>query len=302
MAPRKSSKNPIDDIGKTVGGWLGGAARSLDTFVNPEKYLDMNLATSRAVTGIQQVTDVLTGGAVSAAKAGPDGFERYARQQIAITAATMGAGAALPSVAGALAKSSAGKFASRKALDLVYEARMLRPVTYRKAVQMKNPLIMQIGEMRGQVARLEDAAETARLTRNAPDYDYMEAYEQGDVYRLSRRVAEIAETQGRAPLTSGRSNRILSETARDAYAAIDPDLNSRERNLANRYLRERGRSVREVLKNKEDFSARQAPQMRNTIEARRAAQRAAKLQRQIDLANAKRNMPENFIDPRDFFR
>ena len=299
--PRKS--NPINDIGNTVGGWLGGAAKSLNTFLTGDKNPTINPTTRRAIGATQEVADVLSGGGVAAAKAGPDAFQRYAVTQGALAIGAAGVGAALPKVVSAAANTNAGKYAINKAADAAYQARMLKPVTTRNSLAAQRKLLNQVFEAKGEIARLEDEIYFSKqVGTKTPDYDYMDLYESANP--VSRSTQEQIAALGDDALSRGRKNRMLMDTAKSAYQGIDEDWNAEEVRFAKRFLRERGRVVSRVLqKNQQGAYLKRIPADRRAEFIQRQSDlKAKKLQRLLDISNARRNMPENYIDPQDFFK
>ena len=165
MARRK--QNPLNDIGDTVGGWLGGAAKSVNTFLTADQNPTINPTTRRAITATQQVADVLSGGAVTAAKAGPDAAQRFANQQIAIAAASAGVGAALPSVVRGASLVARGaknpvirQQVARRATDAAWKAKYvaqgMRPVSYNTVRKIKKEEAKNIRTLIEVAGKLQD--------------------------------------------------------------------------------------------------------------------------------------------------
>jgi len=92
---RGKKSNPIDDIGKIVGGWLGGGARALDAAVNVGRSPGTNTQTAKAAEAVYNVLDTATNNGVTAIRNGPDAFQSYAQQQMLL----MGLGIAAEPVA-----------------------------------------------------------------------------------------------------------------------------------------------------------------------------------------------------------
>ncbi len=301
MAPRK--KNPIDDIGSTVGGWLGGAAKSLNVFLTGDQNPTMNPQTRAGIRALQEIGEQTTGGAVSAMQQGPEAVQRYVMTQAAIAAAAGGVGAVAPKVVSKAAQTKAGQAVARKAGEVAFEARMLTPMTRRQAINTyRRPVMDKFLETRRQAMNLQDELDFIRGKSTLPDYDYLDLYEAyNPVARETQETIRMIEETGRRSVSPGRQNRMLMEGAKTAYAGIE-EFAEDELRFAKRAMRERGKSVRRMLEVRRARLNAMPPAERAIYIEREAAQRAAKLRRQLDLSNARRNMPENYIDPEDFFK
>jgi len=307
----RKPKNPIDDIAKTVGGWLGGGAKSLNTFLTGDRNPTLNPQTRAGIRATQRGLDIASGGGVSAAQQGPGAFARYANTQIGL----YGAGVVAPSAISAALQSAPGQYATRKAATVAanaaFHAKLLKPVTTRTVMKSQKELILALQEA-------QDVAEDARfynehleqkikgLERGAPyDEDYMDLYQRYNPVR--HQAAEDIERLGDPLLSPGRENRMLLDTAESAYKGISSEMNADEIRFAKRALRERGK----FLRGQREFSQSMDEYMRNetseyarkkmAYEAnKKAAERAKKLQRQLYISNARRNMPDIDMDPEDF--
>lgn len=194
---RRSSKNPLDDIVGQAGGWLGGAASSLNTFLTGQNNPTTNPQTRRVISASQAVGDIVTGGAVSAMQQGPEAVQRYANTQIALAAAGIAAQPVAQVVGrgvSAVGKSKAGKaLASRlpvsqktvkqirrqNAIDMLQMAERMAARAdrkymrqQRKTAQMANEVIKQYQEFnpvysRAEAMHIEDVGRQLREA-NAP--------------------------------------------------------------------------------------------------------------------------------------
>jgi hypothetical protein len=199
------------------------------------------------------------------------------------------------------AQTSAGKAVARKAADLAFEARMLKPTTTRQAIKRSRGVFQELQIAQEDVYRLQDEIEFMKQRDKLPDYDYMDLYEAyNPVARETKETIRMVEESG-GKLSRGRKNRMLMEGAQNAYGGI-PEFAEEELRFAKRNFRERGRALGNILRVKTSYIKSLPPAERAKFIERDAAQRAAKLRRQLDLSNARRNMPENYVDPEEFFK
>jgi hypothetical protein len=172
VAPRKS-KNPIDDLGGLVGGWLGGSARALNTFLTGDRNPTFNPQTRQGIRAIQEIGNATTGGAVLAMQQGPEAVQRYMATQAALAAA----GGVAPSVVrGAVVGAKAIKNPvtrqqiARRATDAAWKAKYvaegMKPVRYSKLRDMRNQKVRLMMQMQG---RVEDARDVAKWERRIAD-------------------------------------------------------------------------------------------------------------------------------------
>lgn len=298
VAPRK--QNPLDDIGSTVGGWLGGAAKSLNTFLTGDRNPTLNPQTRQGIRALQEVGDVASSGAVSAMQQGPDAVVRYANTQLAIAAASGVVGAVGPAAVSKAAKTKAGQAVIRKAEDIAFQAQMLKPITTRKSIQAQRPLLQKYLEARGQIGELEDQIYFAQKGQRGPDYDYMDLYESANP--VARETRETIAGINDVALSRGRKNKMLMDAAQSAYRGIDEDWNQEEIRFAKRFFREKGKASRGVVEAKRAILNRLPPAERAEYIQKQEVLRRIRLQRLLDISNARRNMPENYIDPEDFLK
>lgn len=309
----RKPKNPIDDIAKTVGGWLGGNAKSLNAFLTGDKNPTLNPQTRAGIRATQRGLDIASGGGVSAAQQGPGAFARYANTQIGF----YGAGVVAPSAISAALESAPGQYATKKAATIAanaaFHAKLLKPVTTRTVMKSQKELIQALQEAK-------DVAEDARfynehleqkikgLERGAPyDEDYMDLYQRYNP--VHHQAAQDIERLGDPLLSPGRENRMLLNTAESAYKGVSKDWNAEEIRFAKRALRERGkflRGQRELSESMDEYLRDETNEYVRKNMAyqanKKAAERAKKLQRLLDISNARRNMPDIDIDPEDFPR
>lgn len=298
MAPKP--KNPIDDIAKTVGGWLGGGAKALDTFLTGDRNPTFTPTTRQGIRALQEIGDVTSGGAVAAMQQGPDAVTRYVNTQVAIAAASGAVGAVAPVALSKAARTTTAKAIARGAGNVAFQARMLKPMTKRQSIKASRPLLDKMLEMRGQMLDLQDELHWAKRAQTGPDYDYMDVYAQYNPTAIE--TQNVIEMMGEGAVGSGRQNKMLMDAASRAYRDIDPDWNAEEIRFAKRFLRERGKSVKRILDMKQTFRESLTGEARANFEAIEEARRQKRFQRMLDLSNARRNMPENFVDPGEFFK
>ena len=297
---RGKKQNPIDDISKTVGGWLGGAARSLNVLATGDKNPSMNPTTRKGIRAVQGGLNVASGGGVTAIQQGPDAVVRYANTQIALYGLGEVAGEVIPAAVSRAAKTRAGQAITNKALDVAFQAQMLKPMTTRQSIRAQRPLLDKVIEARGEIARLQDELSYAKQATKAPDYDYMDLYEAYNPTSLQTR--NTIEQIGENAISKGRKNQMLMDAASRAYRNIDEDLNQEEIRFTKRFFREKGKSTRRVMEARRSYLNSLPPAQRAAFLEREATQRQSRLQRLLDISNARRNMPENYIDPKDFFK
>lgn len=188
----------MNDIAGEVGGWLGGGARALDTFLSGDRNPGLNPQTRNLIRNTQAVGDVVSGGAVRAMQGGPDAVQRFAAQQAALYAAGLAAGPALGAAGKGLQKArNVPKVA--KAISKA-EARLanVMPVSAKTVRQMQREnamMTLRIAE-RGQRRYVEQQQKTARMANqfikqyeaNNPVYMRAEAMwfeDVGDQYRAA---------------------------------------------------------------------------------------------------------------------
>lgn len=172
---KKNLRNPLDDISKAATGWLGDAAKGLSMLIGPDSPT-VNPQTKKAVDATRVVGDVVTGGAVTAMRGGPDAVERYAAQQAALYAAGLAAGPAInATVMGAkIVKNPVLRAqAARRAVDAAQTTKQaLReavPVSQKtvKAIQLQHAEDMLRLSQRADAKYMDQVRKNAGMANNA---------------------------------------------------------------------------------------------------------------------------------------
>jgi hypothetical protein len=284
---RNSPKNPLNDIVGQAGGWLGGAASSLNTFLTGQDNPSLNPQTRRVVSASQTVGDVVTGGAVTAMKGGPDAVTRYAAQQAAVYAAGL---AFEPAVEAAVttAKILKNPVTRAQVLRRGEDAVWITKQTLREAMPVSGKtasnLRRNLAQARQQAMEAGLDLEDARRLARQPDSQYMKLFNQSVIMDDATKLARNLPLERQAT-TRGAINRAIQKGAEFPFGKAAEDIESDVR-LTNRYLREKGR-----------FVAKRAEMLKNDPEFRRQINEA--LLRQQAKTNARKVVDEAMRDITD---
>lgn len=239
---RRSPKNPIKDIGETVGGWLNSAAKSTDVFLKGDQNPFMATPARRGIAASQQVGDALSGGLVSAAQKGGDAFGK----QLAVNAVT---GAAI-SGAGAGVMKALRSPAVRKVISEntpVLRKTMLNAVDAerkiaRQAFQREADIMTRKfrNDLTGAQRMISEATKTAAKNRRFRGA-YMDLYEESNVYQSMINESDLSN------MTRGQINKKIMENAELADILDDFPYEKTNKSYAENYLKAKGGVIRDSI-------------------------------------------------------
>lgn len=224
---RKSPKNPLNDIVGQAGGWLGGAVSSLNTFLTGQDNPTVNPQTRKVISASQTVGDVVTGGAVSAMKGGPDAVTRYAAQQAALYAAGLAAEPVLEAAGkgvSAAANTKAGKALKGVVAEAKYEISSRLPVSQKTVKAIRQQHVRDVLQM---AKRLDDKymmqqRKTAQMA-NAVIKQYQEfnpVYIRAEAMHIEDTARQLKAANAPAmeiPIDEKAISRNLSKSANEIF-------------------------------------------------------------------------------------
>jgi hypothetical protein len=249
------AKNPIKDIGETVGGWLNSAAKSTDVFLKGNQNPFIPTPARKGIGASQTVGDALSGGLVSAAQKGGDAFGK----QLAINAVTgatiSGAGAGVmkalrspavrSSVKGAIGSASEYLPTTRKnMLNAVDAERKIAKLAFQKEADiMTRRWTTEMSGMKRMLEGSQQALAKSELRKRTYRSGMMDLYEETPAY------TEMIDQNDISQMTRGAINKEIIRNAQ--LQDLSDDILGTGRpaeKMAEKYLRAKGEIVKESLK------------------------------------------------------
>lgn len=239
---RRSPKNPIKDIGETVGGWLNSAAKSTDVFLKGDQNPFMATPARRGIAASQQVGDALSGGLVSAAKKGGDAFGKQLAVNAVTGAAIAGAGAgvmkALRSPAVRNTISEYTPVLRKTMLDAVDAERKIAKEAFQREADIMTRKFRN--DLTGAQRMISEATKTAAKNRRFRGA-YMDLYEESNVYQNMINESDLSN------MTRGQINKKIMENAELADILDDFPYEKTNKSYAENYLKAKGGVIRDSI-------------------------------------------------------
>lgn len=239
---RRSPKNPIKDIGETVGGWLNSAAKSTDVFLKGDQNPFMATPARRGIAASQQVGDALSGGLVSAAKKGGDAFGKQLATNAITGAAISGAGAgvmkALRSPAVRNTISEYTPVLRKTMLDAIDAERKIAKQAFQREADIMTRKFRN--DLTGAQRMISEATKTAAKNRRFRGA-YMDLYEESNVYQNMINESDLSN------MTRGQINKKIMENAELADILDDFPYEKTNKSYAENYLKAKGGVIRDSI-------------------------------------------------------
>lgn len=242
-------KNPIKDIGETVGGWLNSAAKSTDVFLKGDQNPFMATPARRGIAASQQVGDALSGGLVSAAKKGGDAFGKQLAVNAVTGAAIAGAGAgvmkALRSPAVRKVISENTPVLRKTMLNAVdAERKIARQAFQREADIMTRRWSTEMSGMKRMLEGSQKNLAKSEMRKRSYREGFMDLYETTEPAYI-----DMVDQNDLSKLTRGQINQQILKNAK-TYDLADDILGTARpaEKMAEKYLKAKAEVIKDSIK------------------------------------------------------